>query len=94
MAHNNLFNYGLGYYGGGNMAQNCGTDMNGCCSSPGGPSVNLTYVGAPTTGLSLLSNQQKVAMFATKTRQNVMAGLPTRVSPVEKAVPKFATGVW
>ena len=94
MAHNNLFNYGLGYYGGGGMAQVCGTDTSGSCMTPGGPTVSLTYSGAPQSGLALFSNQQKVRMFASRNMPNAMAGLPTKVTPVEQAVPKNATGVW
>lgn len=71
MAHNNLFNYGLGYYGsstccGGSPTKNCEDDMYGCCTTPGGPGMpNLEY-NRPKTGIVPFTKAEQVQMIAQK----------------------------
>ena len=102
MAHSNIFNYGLGFYGSGcgsgcgDLGRSCSTDQYGHCSSIGGPQfLGLTYKNATRSALMPMTNQQKMQFLAMRNAPNAMAGLATTSqNPVEEPVPKNGIGVW
>jgi hypothetical protein len=87
MAHNNLFNYGLGYYGSpGQGLQNCEDDMYGCCTTPAGPSFPNMGYKKKYSQLTALSPMQKSTLLKPKS-------VPPKPPVQLKAVPPKWSGV-
>lgn len=94
MAHQNLFRYGLGYYGDGcgsacgNLATSCPTDQYGSCAQPFGPQpqfAGLTYPGVPRMSLQPMSQAQISQWMMAKNAPNPKAGISLKQSPAEQA---------
>ncbi len=66
MAYNNIFQYGLGYYGAGDSERNCS-------SFP-----KMMYAGTPRFSLAPMNQTQRVQWVVAKNAPNLMAGISSK----------------
>lgn len=75
MAHANIFNYGLGYYGGSSMA-GCAMDQSGHCAQPLGPSFpGVELLPAIPVSIKPFSPQQKLMWQARQYMPTMSTGM-------------------